>query len=65
MSPEARDSAPLSPEEIKQATDNLISERNHLCAEAIATSGSKASNGSGPGNCSADSTTTGGAGIKP
>ena len=64
-SPTARDTTPLSPDEVKQAMDNLISERNHLCAEAVATSGTRASSGSSPGNCAADGTTTGGAGTKP
>jgi len=64
-SPVARDTTPLSPDEVKQAMDNLISERNHLCAEAIATSGTKAYGASGPGNCSADGTTTGAAATKP
>jgi hypothetical protein len=40
--------------------DNLISERNHLCAEAVATSGSKSSAAS---NCT--DATNGGAGTKP
>jgi hypothetical protein len=63
MSPEARDSATRSPDEVKQAMDSLISERNHLCAQAIATSGTKSSSGSSPGNC-ADGT-AGGAVTKP
>jgi hypothetical protein len=40
--------------------DNLISERNHLCAEAVATSGAKSSAAS---NCT--DTATGGTGTKP
>jgi hypothetical protein len=64
-SPMARDTTPLSPDEVKQAMDNLITERNHLCAEAIATSGTRSSSGSSPGNCAAENTTTGGAGTKP
>ena len=40
--------------------DNLISERNHLCAEAVATSGAKST---AAANCS--DTTTGGTGTKP
>jgi hypothetical protein len=63
--PTARDTTPLSPDEVKQAMDNLVSERNHLCAEAIATSGTRASSGSSPGSCAADGTPAGGAGIKP
>ena len=58
--PAPRDGAPLSPDEVKQAMDNLISERNHLCAEAIATSGAKASNAT---NCT--DTSTSGTGTKP
>jgi hypothetical protein len=64
-SPTARDTTPLSPDEIKQALDTLTSERNHLCAEAVATSGAKAYGSSGPGNCTADGTTTGAAATKP
>jgi hypothetical protein len=41
--------------------DNLISQRNHVCAEAVATNGTKSS---AAVNC-ADTTTTGGAGSKP
>jgi hypothetical protein len=64
VSPQARDTAPLSPDEVKQAMDSLISERNHLCAEAIAASGSRSSSGSGTGNCASDSSTAG-TGTKP
>ena len=64
-SPMARDTTPLSPDEVKQALDTLTSERNHLCAEAVATSGTKAYGSSGPGNCTADGTTAGAAGTKP
>jgi hypothetical protein len=58
--PAARDTAPLGPDEVKQAMDNLISERNHLCAQAVATSGAKSPAAS---NCT--DTTTAGAGTKP
>ena|ERR1700683_1983569 len=58
--PPARDTAPLSPTEVQQAMDSLISQRNHLCAEAVATSGTRSPAAS---NCT--DTTTGGAGTKP
>ena len=58
--PTPRDGTPLSPDEVKQVMDNLISERNHLCAEAVATSGAKAPNAS---NCT--DAATSGAGNKP
>jgi hypothetical protein len=58
--PPPRDTTPLSAAEAQQAMDNLISQRNHLCAEAVATSGAKSS---AAANC-ADGT-TGGAGTKP
>ena len=58
--PPARDTTPLSPIEVQQAMDNLISERNHLCAEAVATSGAKST---AAANCS--DTATGGGGTKP
>jgi hypothetical protein len=59
----ARDTTPLSPDEVKQAMDTLISERNHLCAEAVATNGAKSYSGTGQGNCTDG--TTGAAGTKP
>jgi len=31
--PPRHDGAPLQPGEVKQAVDNLVSERNHLCSE--------------------------------
>jgi hypothetical protein len=58
--PPSRDTAPLSPTEVQQTMDNLISERNHLCAEAVATNGAKSPAAS---NCT--DTTTGGAVSKP
>ena len=58
--PPQRDTSPLSPTEVQQAMDNLISERNHLCAEAVATNGTK---GSAASNCT--DTSTGATGTKP
>ncbi len=58
--PPSRDTAPLNPTEVQQAMDNLISERNHLCAEAVATNGTRSSAAS---NCT--DATTGVAGTKP
>ena len=58
--PPPRDTSPLSPTEVQQAMDNLISQRNHLCAEAVATSGSRST---AAANCS--DATTGGTGTKP
>ena len=40
--------------------DNLISERNHLCAEAVATNGTK-----GPAASNCTDTSTGATGTKP
>jgi hypothetical protein len=34
--PAPRDDTPLSPEQVKQATDSLVADRNRLCAEAVA-----------------------------
>jgi hypothetical protein len=45
-----RDDTPLSPDQVKQATDNLIAERNRLCAEAAANGNPQAA------NCGADNT---------
>ena len=57
--PAARDDTPLSADQVKQATDNLIAERNHLCAEA-ATNGNPAA-----GNCAAAPAQTAGGAAKP
>lgn len=57
--PQPRAEAPLSPDQVKQATDALMAERNRLCAEA-ATNGNPAA-----GNCAADSTQTAGGAAKP
>src|ERR1700683_2613746 len=64
-SPTARDTTPLSPDEVKQALDTLTSERNHLCAEAVATSGAKAYGSSGPGDCTAGGDNARGTAAKP
>jgi len=32
-SPPPHEDAPLQPNEVKQAVDHLVSERNHLCSE--------------------------------
>jgi len=58
--PPQRDTSTMSPTEVQQAMDNLISQRNHLCAEAVATNGSKSTAAT---NCA--DTTTGGTGTKP
>jgi hypothetical protein len=34
--PPAHEDTPLKPDEVKQAVDNLISDRNHLCSETTA-----------------------------
>lgn len=34
--PPPRSDTPLTPAEVKQATDTLLTDRDHLCAEAIA-----------------------------
>jgi hypothetical protein len=41
--PTPRDETPLSPEQVKQATADLISDRDRLCAEALADQGRHAS----------------------
>lgn len=53
----------LSPDQVKRAMDNLISDRNHLCAEAVA----DAAPGGPPPDCAATTTGTanGGAAAKP
>jgi len=34
--PTPRDETTLTPDQVKQAMDGLVSDRNHLCAEAVA-----------------------------
>jgi hypothetical protein len=48
--PPPRDDTTMSPDQVKQAMDNLISERNRLCSEAIATEGASAA----AANCATD-----------
>jgi hypothetical protein len=57
--PAQREDTPLSPDQVKQATDNLIAERNRLCAEAAANGNPAA------GNCAAAPAQTAGGGAKP
>lgn len=67
--PPPRADTTFTPAEVKQATDNLISERNHLCAETGA--GDRRPSADVAANCSpADFVTTGatqtaGAGGRP
>lgn len=58
-SPPAREETPLSADQVKQATDNLIAERNRLCAEAAANGNPAA------GNCGAAPAQTAGGAAKP
>jgi len=58
-SPPPREDAPLSPDQVKQATDNLVAERNRLCAEAAANGNPAA------GNCAAAPAQTAGGAGKP
>lgn len=58
-SPPAREETPLSADQVKQATDNLIAERNRLCAEAAANGNAAA------GNCAAAPAQTAGGAAKP
>jgi hypothetical protein len=65
-SPAPRDDAPLSPDQVKQATDNLIAERNRLCAEATANGNAAAATNCGPDNtASAGPAQTAGGAAKP
>lgn len=41
--PPPRYDTTMNPEQVKQATADLISERDHLCTEALATEGARAS----------------------
>lgn len=58
-SPPPREETPLSPDQVKQATDNLVAERNRLCAEAAANGNPAA------GNCAAAPAQTAGGPAKP
>jgi hypothetical protein len=63
--PPPRDDTPLSPEQVKQAMDNLTAERDRLCAEATAngTPNATAANcGSGNAATTGSTATAGGAG---
>lgn len=57
--PAAREDAPLSPAEVKQATENLVADRNRLCAEAAANGNPSAA------NCGAAPAQTAGGAAKP
>jgi hypothetical protein len=63
--PPPRSDAPLTPDEVKQATDTLLTDREHLCAEAIA----NAQPGAPPPDCATQTGTAGkpaaGTGAKP
>jgi len=64
--PAQRDETTLSPDQVKQATDSLISDRDRLCAEAMA----NAVPGGPPPDCAAQTAATGttpaaGAAAKP
>jgi hypothetical protein len=56
--PPPREDTPLSPEQVKQAMDNLTAERNRLCAEATANGMPNAA----ATNCGSSAATAGGAG---
>jgi len=55
--PAPRDDTTLTPDQVKQATDSLISDRDRLCSEAMATSGPTAAAPAAP-NCAPRSTAT-------
>lgn len=48
--PPPRDDTPLSPEQVKQATDSLVADRNRLCAQAAANGAPNAT----AANCGSD-----------
>ena len=58
-SPPPREDTPLNADQVKQATDNLIAERNRLCAEAAANGNPAA------GDCAAAPAQTAGGPAKP
>ncbi len=63
--PAPRNDTTLTPDQVKQATDSLISDRNHLCSEAVA----NATPGGTPPDCGAQAATgatpAAGAAAKP
>lgn len=65
--PPPREETPLSPEQVKQAMDNLTAERNRLCAEATAngTPNAAATNCGSVNAASTGSTATAGGAAKP
>jgi hypothetical protein len=65
--PPPREDTPLSPEQVKQAMDNLTAERNRLCAEATAngTPNATAANCGNGNAATTGSTPTAGGAAKP
>ncbi len=65
--PPPREDTPLSPEQVKQAMDNLTAERNRLCAEATAngTPNATAANCGTANAATTGSTSTAGGAAKP
>jgi hypothetical protein len=65
--PPPRDDTPLSPEQVKQATDSLVADRNRLCAEAVANGApnATAANCGGDAPVSPGATQTAGGPAKP
>jgi len=59
--PPPHEDTPLQPNEVKQAVDNLVSERNHLCSETTHSTG----NTPHCGDATAGSAQTAGAAAKP
>jgi hypothetical protein len=51
--PAPRPESTLSPDEVKQATDSLVSDRNHLCSAAVA----NVAPGGPPPDCAAQTAT--------
>jgi hypothetical protein len=59
--PPPRNEATLNPDQVKQAVDGLVSDRNRLCSEAMANAG----RGATPPDCTAQTAATAGAAAKP
>jgi hypothetical protein len=64
-SPAPRDDTPLTKEQVKQATDSLVADRNRLCAEAAANGSPNAANCGSDNAASPGATQTAGGAAKP
>lgn len=63
--PPPRNDTPLSPEQVKQATDSLVADRNRLCAQAAANDSPNSANCGSDNPASPGATQQAGGAAKP